>query len=337
MELSSVLENICSVTIGIRNSQYSILSGKIPHGLSVDTLSRPAGGDHDRIAASISEWNNSQNFKEGICLEIAIPEGLIIDKPIGVLLPEGNCNIIISAASGSQTEFIFVCSDVKSVCRYATTGEKTSLRIRDIVLSETQHNVSIGSRIKLDRNTSVDVASIDLSRSSISMNYGFEFGQQGGNLNHAALSIIGGECKKTLDINVNHAVPECRSDVVMKGVAFGEGFGTFNGLVYVAPDAQHTEAYQQSRNMILGDKARIITSPQLEIYADDVKCSHGAAVGQMNDDAVYYMRQRGLSDAEARSLQLSGFVNEIVTRIGYSDLVEELSAAARERITSMPQ
>ena len=335
MELASVLENICSVTIGIRDGKCDILSGTVPQGLSLETLSAPVG-NHDRFAALIPEWNHVPNFNDGVGLVIDIPGGVTLDKPVGVLLSAGSCNIVISAAARAQAEFIFVYSDVKSVGRFAVTGEETSLRIRDIVVAESQNNMNIGSWVKLDRNTSVDVATVELSNCNISMDYGFEFGLPGGDLKHAALSVIGGSCTKTLDINVKHAVPECRSDVVMKGIAFGEGFGTFNGLVYVAPDAQHTEAYQQSRNMILSDKARIVTSPQLEIYADDVKCSHGAAVGQMNDDAVYYMRQRGLSDAEARTLQLSGFVNEIVARLDVPELVEELSAVAQERINSLP-
>ena len=88
----------------------------------------------------------------------------------------------------------------------------------------------------------------------------------------------------------------------------------------------------------MGGRARILTSPQLEIYADDVKCSHGATVGQMNDEAVYYMRQRGLSEAEAKGLQLTGFVNEVVARIPEGALAERvLVEAAAEKIVRLQQ
>ena len=100
---------------------------------------------------------------------------------------------------------------------------------------------------------------------------------------------------------------------MIKGVAGGRSTGEFVGLVYVAPDAQRTDARQTSRNIELGGEARIVAKPQLEIYADDVKCSHGATVGQLDADAVMYMRQRGLSEAQARRLQIEGFVCDIVS------------------------
>lgn len=107
--------------------------------------------------------------------------------------------------------------------------------------------------------------------------------------------------------------------------------GEFGGLVYVAPDAQRTDARQQSRNMLLSRTARITTQPQLEIYADDVKCSHGATVGQMDAEAIYYMRQRGLSEAAARRLQIEGFVGDIVRRSSFEPLHEAVMELVSEK------
>ena len=104
--------------------------------------------------------------------------------------------------------------------------------------------------------------------------------------------------------------------------------GEFYGLVYVAQDAQRTVARQTNRNIEIGPDAKIITKPQLEIYADDVKCSHGATVGQMDSDAIMYMRQRGLSEQQARRMQIEGFVNDIVLQAGDIGqvLAEELTS-----------
>jgi Fe-S cluster assembly protein SufD len=143
-----------------------------------------------------------------------------------------------------------------------------------------------------------------------------------------AAYIAGGEEHTTVSLRVNHNVSDCQSDSLVKGVAGGKAVGEFHGLVYVAQDAQRTDARQNSRNIELGREAKIITKPQLEIYADDVKCSHGATVGQLDGEAVLYMRQRGLSEAQARRLQIEGFVKDIV----YSSsefgevLAEELNA-----------
>ena len=128
-------------------------------------------------------------------------------------------------------------------------------------------------------------------------------------------------------LRTGHNVADCRSNSYIKGVAGGQAVGEFCGLVYVAPDAQRTDARQQSRNILLSETARITTQPQLEIYADDVKCSHGATVGQMDAEAILYMRQRGLSEAQARRLQIEGFVGDVVTRCG----IEPLCGAILER------
>lgn len=127
-----------------------------------------------------------------------------------------------------------------------------------------------------------------------------------------------------VDVRVNHNVPDCSSRSLVKGVAGGEATGAFRGLVYVAPDAQRTDAQQTSRNIELSSSARIVTKPQLEIYADDVKCTHGATVGQMDDEAVLYMRQRGLSEQQARRLQMEGFVGAIAAHCAVEPVCEAL-------------
>lgn len=124
--------------------------------------------------------------------------------------------------------------------------------------------------------------------------------------------IAGGKEQVKVGVRVNHNVSDCNSFSLVKGVVGGEAVGEFEGMVYVATDAQRTDAVQTSRNIVIGDTARVQTKPQLEIYADDVKCSHGATVGQLDSEAVLYMRQRGLSLQQAKRLQIEGFVSDIV-------------------------
>lgn len=140
--------------------------------------------------------------------------------------------------------------------------------------------------------------------------------------------VVSGKERAKVAVRVNHNYSDCTSDSLVKGVAAGEAVGEFNGLVYVAQDAQRTDARQTSRNIEIGREAKIITKPQLEIYADDVKCSHGATVGQLDGEAILYMRQRGLSEEQARRLQIEGFVKDIaLSSKNLSDeLVDELSA-----------
>lgn len=147
--------------------------------------------------------------------------------------------------------------------------------------------------------------------------------------------LLGGSEHGVLKLRTSHLVGDCRSDSTVKGVAGGTATGEFHGEVYVARDAQHTDARQESRNVLLSEGARITTMPQLEIYADDVKCSHGATVGQMDADAIFYMRQRGLSESQARRLQIEGFVGDIARRCGEEPLGEALLALAAEKLERM--
>ena len=134
------------------------------------------------------------------------------------------------------------------------------------------------------------------------------------------------EKEQIFDINtyMNHTVSDCRSFQQVKGIAGGDSIGAFTGRVYVATDAQRSDAVQQSKNLLMGDGARVYAEPQLEIYADDVKCSHGATVGQVSDDSIYYMRQRGLSEANARKLLMHGYINDIIMHCSIEHLCDEI-------------
>lgn len=143
--------------------------------------------------------------------------------------------------------------------------------------------------------------------------------------------LAGAGDKSAVRMRVAHNSAGCRSESIVKGVASADGCGRFEGLVYVAKDAQQTDARQTSRNLLIGGEARITTLPQLEIYADDVKCSHGATVGQMDADAILYMRQRGISEAVARRLQVEGFMADVVMHCAVPEVGEALLALLQER------
>ena len=134
------------------------------------------------------------------------------------------------------------------------------------------------------------------------------------------------EGEQVFDINtyMNHKVSDCSSYQQVKGIAGGSSVGSFTGRVYVATDAQRSDAVQQSKNLLMGSDARVYAEPQLEIYADDVKCSHGATVGQINDDSIYYMRQRGLSEANARKLLMHGYINDIIMHCSIEHVCDEI-------------
>jgi Fe-S cluster assembly protein SufD len=116
-------------------------------------------------------------------------------------------------------------------------------------------------------------------------------------------------------LHVTHAAPNCSSRQIYRSVLDGKAHGVFQGKILVAKGAQKTDGYQLSRALLLSDQAEIDAKPELEIYADDVKCSHGSTVGELDEDALFYLRARGLSEIEARALLIEGFVAELFDEI----------------------
>ena len=131
---------------------------------------------------------------------------------------------------------------------------------------------------------------------------------------------------------IDHAKPRGVSRELYKGVLDGAARAVFNGRVIVRPDAQQTDAHQSNRNLLLSEGAEVDTKPQLEIYADDVKCSHGATVGQLDENQIFYLRSRGVDDDAARRLLTHAFAEEIVSRCGIARLRDRLQGILSDRV-----
>lgn len=123
---------------------------------------------------------------------------------------------------------------------------------------------------------------------------------------------------------VNHATPNCESHQNYKTILGGSSTGVFNGKIFVEKEAQKTDAFQQNNNILLSDKATINAKPQLEIFADDVKCSHGCTIGQLDESAMFYMQQRGIPKKEAKALLLYAFSNEVIESIKIPELKQRI-------------
>ena len=131
---------------------------------------------------------------------------------------------------------------------------------------------------------------------------------------------------------VDHAKPHCASHEYFNGILSGKSRGVFHGRILVRPGAQKTDAKQTNKNLLLSDDASADTKPQLEIYADDVKCTHGATVGQLNDESIYYLRSRGIGLETARRMLIHAFAGEIIDRVKHDALREELDALLWDRL-----
>ncbi|MBD2703972.1 Fe-S cluster assembly protein SufD [Spirosoma sp. BT702] len=131
---------------------------------------------------------------------------------------------------------------------------------------------------------------------------------------------------------VDHAMPNSYSNELYKGILDDNSTGVFNGKIFVRPDAQKTNAYQSCKNVVLSPNATMNTKPQLEIFADDVKCSHGTTTGQLNDEALFYMRSRGIPKDEARTLLLYAFSQDVLSQIKIQPIREYLERVVTEKL-----
>jgi Fe-S cluster assembly protein SufD len=131
---------------------------------------------------------------------------------------------------------------------------------------------------------------------------------------------------------VDHAMPNCFSDEKYKGILKDKSTAVFNGKIMVHLDAQKTNAYQRNQNILLSNEATVNTKPQLEIFADDVKCTHGATIGQLDEEPMFYLRSRGISENEARKLLLNAFADDIAEKIKIPELVEILEAEIERKL-----
>lgn len=134
---------------------------------------------------------------------------------------------------------------------------------------------------------------------------------------------------------VDHLVPHCDSNETYRGILGGKSTGVFNGKVFVHPDAQKTNGYQQNNNILLTDDATMNSKPELEIYADDVRCSHGSTTGQLDEDAVFYLRARGLDEFGATALLLTAFAGEVLNSVSSEELRNILEQKIQAKLKEM--
>ena len=151
------------------------------------------------------------------------------------------------------------------------------------------------------------------------------------------LFMVGGRQHVDYHTRIDHAKAHGTSEEVYKGILDGRARGVFNGRVKVHPDAQKTDAHQSNNNLLLSRDAEIDTKPELEIYADDVKCSHGATVGQLDEHSLYYLRSRGIGENQARGLLTFGFAREVLDRVGLAPLRDKLTYDLLERMPNAEQ
>jgi len=189
-----------------------------------------------------------------------------------------------------------------------------------------------GLHVEQRRGSRVNLRTLSLGGSLVRNDVNLQLAEEGASCLLHGLFV--GSDAQLLDNHtlIDHAVPHCTSDELYKGLLGGSARGVFRGRVVVRPHAQHTAATQSNPNLLLSRKAEINSKPQLEIYADDVKCSHGSTIGQLDADALFYLQARGIGAEEAKELLTHAFAAEILDALPASGLAKKLEPLVLERL-----
>ena len=278
---------------------------------------------------------------------IHIAKDAALDKPlqiVNLLLSEEDLlvqyrNLIILEENASAN--IMVCDHTLSIHHFLSNivteifQEKSSKL--DLIFMQNEHNNSIkmqstyvNQESHSDSNINIFTLHGGLVRNNINVLMNGEYA------NNSCNGFFMADGSQHIDnfTFMHHAKANCESSQLFKGILDNEAKGIFNGRILVDIDSQKTNAYQKSNGILLSDTARMNARPQLEIYADDVKCTHGSAIGQLNDDAMFYMRSRGISKPESRLLLLHAYAYEIVEKINIEPLRERIDEMVGKRLRS---
>ena len=183
-------------------------------------------------------------------------------------------------------------------------------------MSSTQSSsMTLPQHIVVERDACLDMVLLVYPGVSCDIRLDVTLAGEGAQANIYGAYVCGGEEKVKIAVDMHHDLPHCNSRQLFKGIAGGKSKVDFYGKIIVAQDAQRTEAYQENHNILLSDDAKVDTKPQLEIYADDVKCSHGATIGRLNEEEQFYMRSRGITLEDAKVLQMISFIAPVLEQI----------------------
>jgi Fe-S cluster assembly protein SufD len=300
-----------------------------------EALRGALGAQADAKTRAFTAWNQRE-LRDGAV--VRIPEGTDLEEPIHlVFLAEPGAKptvshprVLIQAGAGSRASVVedyvsfgdgeFLTNAVTEI-RLAPNAELEHVRL--------QREGDAGSHVSalhatLERDARLSCHAVTLGGGLVRNDAHVALLGEGAAAHLQGVFLGTGERHVDNHTTIDHAVPHTTSEELYKGVLDDRSRGVFHGRVIVRPDAQKTDAKQSSKNLLLSPGAEIDTKPQLEIHADDVKCSHGSTIGQMDPDALFYLRARGIGEKDARALLTRAFVSEATASLRFEPLRERI-------------
>ena len=325
---------------------------KLPEGVLIGSLNEMARSHPDLVQRYYGKQACTQNdgivalntafVQDGFFLYV--PKGVIIEKPIQLInILRGdadfmvNRRLLINLEEGAQARLL-VCDHTMDKKKFLSSqvteiyaGKNAVFDYYDIEESSLNTNRITSTFVDQAEKSNVLINGITLHNGTTRNNYRMTFSGEHAEAHLCGMAIA--DKKQSVDNHtfIDHAVPHCTSNELFKYVLNDSSTGSFSGRILVREGAQKTSAYQTNRNLCATKEAHMYTKPQLEIYADDVKCSHGATVGQLDENALFYLRSRGIPEAEARMLLMFAFTNDVIENVRMDALKDRLRQLVEKR------
>jgi Fe-S cluster assembly protein SufD len=326
----------------------------LPRGVRVETIATVMADSPDELEDSLSRPGFEENAafsalnaaftEDGVV--VSIGAHAVIERPVHVLFVAApgpapvaiHPRLIVRIGENSQARLVETYVGLEP-------GVSLTNAVSEFMIGP--HAVVDHVRVQQESLQAYHVGtqSIRAARSSTLVSQSLAFG--GAIVRNEIVAVLGGEgvdCtlnglyvgggSQIIDTHttIDHAMPHCGSHELYKGILSGQARGVFNGKIIVRQDAQKTDAKQTNRALLLSDEAQINSKPQLEIFANDVKCTHGATIGQLDEDAIFYLRARGLAPGQARSLLIHAFAREVLDRIRVDALRDRLERVLERQL-----
>lgn len=295
----------------------------------------------------IEKWFNKNPFEDKVFASINtayhqdgafifIPKNISEEETIHIIsINSGNGVIsqpknLIVAGQGSKANVLLreisenAVSNFNNVVTEIFVGENAFLELNKIQEMENGNFQVATDQVSLEANSNFKINTFTKKGDWVRNNLNIQLNGENIETWLNGLYLLKGNQHVDNHTLVDHFVPNCVSHELYKGILNDKSTGVFNGKVFVHKDAQKTNAYQSNNTVVLTDDAKSYSKPELEIYADDVKCSHGSTTGQLDEEALFYLKSRGISEAKANGMMLHAFAGDVISHIGVPEVAEEI-------------
>lgn len=332
-----------AINLVVVNGVYNVaLSEKmIVKGLTVNSLNELSSSEKALLCSQAKSDTdalialNTAFSANGLFLQV--DKNNVIPMPLHVIyVNSGNANFVINSrsfiniqanAQATLVESFYNIGSGKLFSNFVSekfVGENAKLTCHTFQ-NEGALSYSVNTnQVKINKYANYSNTTMTLSGELVRNNHNVVLADSNCEAHLNGLFISNGTQQIDNHTLIDHQMPHCESNELYKGIAKDKSTGTFNGKIFVRKDAQKTNAYQSSKNILMSDDATINTKPQLEIYADDVKCSHGTSTGKIDTEALFYLKARGIGEESARKLLLQAFAQELIDKIEIPSLQERV-------------